>query len=217
MAGLGFLLGMRHATDPDHVVAVSTIVARNRDPWRAALVGTSWGLGHTVTLFIVGGAMLVFKLAISPHTGLALEFAVALMLVGLGVANIVRAPMPATGILLDDPANSLRSHTRSAGIGLVHGLAGSAAVALLVLATVESTPAGMFYLLVFGLGTMAGMALITTILALPIAAVTAGRPAGINRIRIGAGVLSILFGLYLGWQIGVVDGLFSASPNWDPH
>ena len=88
MIVLGFLLGMRHATDADHVIAVSTIVSRQRSPWGAALIGSLWGIGHTVTIMVVGGVIILFDLVIPPRLGLAMEFSVAVMLILLGIASL---------------------------------------------------------------------------------------------------------------------------------
>lgn len=207
LAFLGLLLGVRHATDADHVVAVTTIVSRQRSLARASLVGAAWGAGHTLTILLVGGAILLLKLTIPPRLGLAMEFAVALMLVGLGLhALFGRAP-----------------HTHeTAGVrpflvGMVHGLAGSAAVALLVVATVEDVWWGLGYLLVFGLGTVVGMMLVTAAIAAP-ALWASGRVTSLDRyLRLASGAASVVLGLVLAHQIGVTDGLFAANPMWDPH
>ncbi len=204
---LGALLGLRHATDADHVVAVTTIVARERSLGRAARIGAIWGVGHTLTLVLVGGAIVAFRLVIPPRVGLGLEFGVALMLIGLGYANL-RAP--------DAPAKE-RGVARPLLVGTVHGLAGSAAVALLVLATIRETLPALAYLLVFGIGTILGMVLATVLLAAP--ALYAGARIGRlhSRIRVAAGALSIAFGLLLAHALIVDGGLFSHTPTWDPH
>src|SRR5205814_6590282 len=85
---LGFFLGMRHATDSDHVIAISTIVSRERDVRHAAIIGMFWGVGHSITLLVVGGAIVVFGLVIPQRLGLSLEFCVALMLIVLGAFNL---------------------------------------------------------------------------------------------------------------------------------
>jgi high-affinity nickel-transport protein len=202
---LGALLGLRHATDADHVVAVTTIVSRERSLGRAAGIGALWGVGHTLTLLVVGGAIVAFRLVIPPRVGLALEFGVALMLIVLGFTNL-RAR--------DDAP---RAAVRPFLVGLVHGLAGSAAVALLVLATIRGTLEALAYLFVFGLGTIAGMMAVTMLLAAP--ALFAG--ARVTRfqsgIRLAAGALSIAFGLLLARELIVDGGLFSAAPTWQPH
>lgn len=204
---LGALLGLRHATDADHVVAVTAIVARERKLSRAAWVGALWGIGHTLTLLVVGGAIVAFRLVIPPRVGLGLEFGVALMLILLGYANL-RAR---------DTAPSERPAVRPLLVGLVHGLAGSAAVALLVLATIRGTPEALAYLLVFGLGTVLGMVAVTVLLAAPALYVGARVTRLQGGIRFAAGALSIAFGLLLARELIVEGGLFSASPTWDPH
>ena len=205
---LGFLLGVRHAADPDHVVAVSTIVTRSRSVGRAATVGALWGAGHTATILLVGGAIILFKLTITPRIGLAMELAVAGMLIVLGAVNLFGRP-PAS--------DAAFAPVRPVMIGFVHGLAGSAAVALLVLTTIGDPRWSVAYLLVFGLGTVAGMMMITAAIALPLA-YSAVRLAGLHRhLRVASGAFSVALGLFLVHQIGVVDGLFTGDPRWTPH
>lgn len=203
---LGFLLGMRHATDPDHVVAVSTIVTQRPQLSRASLIGVLWGIGHTATILLVGGAIVIFRLAIPPRLGLAMEFAVALMLIVLGALTLTGRTIPA-----------LQSALRPLLVGFVHGLAGSAFVAMLVLAAIPSAAWGIAYLAVFGVGTIVGMMLVTMAIALP-AAASAKRFVSVQRgLRFASGVVSIALGLVLAHHIGVVDGLFGASPTWTPR
>ncbi len=222
---LGFLFGLQHATDSDHVVAVATIVSRTRRFDAGALIGAFWGIGHTATITAVGMAIIVFNITVTPSIGRAMELAVALMLMGLGIFRVVRAvrergeaPHPAPrathGLrsLLETVGRAQAA--RSVGIGLVHGLAGSAAVALLVLSTVRSPYAALAYLALFGLGTIVGMTAITALLSLPFAAPL---PA-LNRVlALGTGVLSFGLGLYLTVQIGFVDGLLLGHPVWTPR
>ena len=203
---LGALLGLRHATDADHVVAVTTIVARQRSWLQAARIGAVWGIGHSVTLFLLGGAIIGFRLVIPPRIGLGLEFAVALMLIGLGYANLRRR---------DEP--SAPSLHRPFWIGVVHGLAGSAAVALLVLSTIRAPLEAAAYLLMFGFGTIVGMMLVTLLLAAPTVYAGARVARMQGRVRLAAGALSIVFGLLLARELIVDGGLFSAVPTWDPH
>jgi high-affinity nickel permease len=203
---LGFLIGMRHALDPDHVVAVSTIVSQQRSLTRASLVGALWGLGHTATILLVGGAMLVFRLAIPPRLGLALEFAVAVMLVVLGIRNLRR----------EAPDAGAHSNVRPVAVGFVHGLAGSAFVAVLVLNAIREPLLGLVYLLVFGVGTIAGMTMVTAAIAVPSTWAMARVGSMQRYLRMASGVASVAFGLVLAHQIGVVDGLFSADPQWQP-
>jgi high-affinity nickel-transport protein len=207
---LGFVLGMRHATDPDHVVAVTTIVSQQQSLARAARTGVLWGIGHTATILLVGGTIIVLKLRLStipPRLGLSLEFAVAIMLVVLGLLTLAGGERRVTD-----------STARPITVGFVHGLAGSAAVATLPQVALIPDPLwAVGYLAVFGFGTIAGMMLITASLAAP-ALFAARRFAGMNRtLRIASGVASVAFGLFLAHRIGFVDGLFTATPEWMPH
>ena len=260
---LGFFLGMRHATDPDHVLAVTTIVARYHAMREAALIGICWGIGHTITILIVGGGIILFGWVIPPRAGLSIEFAVGIMLVLLGVFTLwsLFRRVDETVVAARGSHGHVHSHAHSHGdyihthphghdpethphppertpvvwldrhfgrvrgyrllrpflIGMVHGLAGSAAVALLVLAAIQSTGWALFYLMLFGAGTIVGMMTITIALAVPFA-YTDRRFARLNRgLRFASGVLSLAFGLFIAWQIGVVDGLFSGQPLRQPH
>ena len=262
LLAFGFFLGMRHATDADHVIAVSTIVSRERNLKGAALVGALWGVGHTVTVLVVGGAIILFGVVIPPRIGLAMEFAVAVMLVILGLFTLssvtqrIREQVTYTlagqhphghggdGHLhthrhgdyahahshghgsadhghaeddtpqakLDKKLGGLKSYVmiRPLIVGVVHGLAGSAAVALLVLTAIRDPGWAVGYLAIFGLGTIAGMMLITSVIAAPM--VYASRLPNINIfMRLASGVLSLGFGLYLMFQTGWVDGLFTGQ------
>lgn len=209
---LGFLLGLRHATDADHVVAITTIVARERTLRRAAWIGALWGIGHTLTVFVVGGAIVAFRLVIPPRLGLALEFAVAIMLITLGFTNL-RASAGAHA----QPHTHEFDDRRPIVIGTVHGLAGSAAVAILVLAAIPQTFWALAYLLVFGVGTIAGMMLVTVIIAAP-AMYASERVARLHGgIRLAAGAISIVFGLILARELIIDGGLLSAMPHWSPR
>jgi high-affinity nickel-transport protein len=254
LAGFGFLLGMRHATDADHVIAVTTILSRSRRFLDSTLIGGLWGLGHTVTVLVVGALIIGFNVVIPPPVGLALEFTVAVMLILLGVLNLTGAmrwlterltpPAPLHGhshehLHAHEAGEELHPHghahlhghgsdpgllatfgwfqlLRPLAVGLVHGLAGSAAVALLVLATIQDTGAAMLYLVIFSAGVAAGMAILTTLIGLPFL-VSRTRSERINRwLTVGSGVLSLALGLYLAYQIGFVDGLFTGNYQWEP-
>jgi high-affinity nickel permease len=217
LLALALALGLRHAADPDHVVAVAAITSRTKRILPAMWLGVVWGLGHTLTLFTVGAAIIVFSLTITPRVGLSLEFAVGLALVAVGLLN------------LNAPRSAEATHSSAEGkpaplpawraflVGLVHGLAGSAAVALLVLATVRDPRWACGYLLVFGLGSLVGMALITTGMAAPLAAASR-RFSGFSRgARLATGTVSLLFGAWIVYQIGWKDGLFLAAPHWVPR
>lgn len=217
--GTSLLTGMRHATDPDHVVAVTTIVARERSVLKAAGVGALWGLGHTATILVVGACIVGLRLTISPRLGLSMELVVAAMLVTLGVLNLLGARAPRAHVH-GTPASKPAAPARTLPpfvVGTVHGLAGSAAATLFVTSLIPDPLWAMAALLVFGLATVVGMTLVTTLLALP-AAYAAPRLATLQRgLRIASGVASIGFGIWLGHQIGFEDGLFTGSPRWDAH
>ncbi len=233
---LGFLLGMRHATDPDHVVAVTTIVAKQPGIAKAGLIGVLWGLGHTLTIFIVGTMIILFKVTIPPRVGLSMELGVAAMLILLGILNLtgtlprlqerfgvsIPAGLSSTGDLLSSERGTsqglgLCNVLRPLAIGIIHGLAGSAAVALLVMTTIRDPWWAITYLFLFGAGTIAGMMLITTVIAMPFA-FTVRKFSGWNRgMVVASGLLSLGFGLFLSYQIGLVDGLFFSHPHWIPR
>jgi ABC-type nickel/cobalt efflux system permease component RcnA len=255
---LGFFLGMRHATDPDHVIAVTTIVSRERKISRAAWIGVFWGAGHTLTIFVVGTAIILLDLVIPPRLGLSMELSVGLMLIVLGVMNVVSfvtslPTQPKTGLspeILHSHAHHhgdyVHSHphghqpeahqhsdektplawldrnlqrfrlyrpVRPLVIGIVHGLAGSAAAALLVLATIRNPRWAVAYLLVFGAGTIAGMMLITMSIASAFHLVSGGRKS-FPRLALASGLLSLGFGLVVAYQILVVNGLLTGHPHW---
>lgn len=204
---LGFALGVRHATDADHVVAVSAIASRERSVRTALLVGVWWGLGHAMTVLVAGGAIVLLGIAVPPRLGLTMEFSVAVMLVLLGAFNL-------RGALLGMRKGSA-PHVpalRSLGVGVLHGLAGSAAVALLVLATIQDMGAVLAYLALFGAGTILGMVALTSAFALPVAYASQRFERAQQRVMRLAGALSVAFGLVLAYRIGIVEGLFTGSP-----
>lgn len=259
---IGFFLGMRHATDPDHVIAVTTIVSRQKKVGRAALTGMFWGIGHTFTIFVVGAAIILFEVVIPTRLGLSMELSVGLMLVILGTMNVLAFLRSARSVTkLELASTHVHSHYHSHGdyihthahghepeshphaqdktalarmdrwfsgmsayqsirplvIGVVHGLAGSAAVVLLVLATIRDARWAIAYLLLFGVGTIAGMMLITMSIA---SAFTffGKRYANFSaRLGLATGLLSLIFGLVLVYQMGFVHGLFGGHPQWTPR
>jgi high-affinity nickel-transport protein len=212
----------------------------------ASLVGAIWGVGHTLTIFVVGSAIILFGIVIPPRIGLSMEFAVALMLILLGIMNLtgvmqwiterftpgskndLKAPLPALELRASPPARAENAINRlfarfgayqllrPLAIGIVHGLAGSAAVALLVLATIHNPVWALGYLLLFGFGTIVGMMLMTAVIALPV--VWTGKSfLRLNRYLCAtSGIVSLAFGLFLVYEIGFVSGLFTATPNWVP-
>ena len=262
LAAVGFFLGLRHATDPDHVIAVTTIVARHRSPSSALFIGLVWGVGHSLTILIVGSAILLLGWVIPPRVGLSMEFGVGLMLIVLGLMNLGGVRRIRAAII---PTKSGRAHVHSHAhshgdyvhthahghdpethahwpdetplgwldkrlgglslyqlarplvVGVVHGLAGSAAVALLVLTTIRNPRWSVFYLLDFGLGTIAGMMVMTAAIAMPFALTDRRFVKFSGGLRLASGLMSLVFGLALAYRIGFVDGLFTGSPDWTPH
>lgn len=232
IVGLGLLLGMRHATDADHVVAVTTIVSREKSIRQAGVIGMAWGAGHTLTILIVGSAMIAFRVVLPPRLGLAMELAVGVMLVLLGLRNmggVLRSrnaqPDEAHGhshdalIPMDRWFGRVSAYqlVRPFVVGVVHGMAGSAAIALLVLSTIQNVSWAAAYLLIFGVGTIAGMMLITMTMA---SAFSYGqeRLGGIGRhVGFVTGLVSVAFGLFISYQIGFVNGLFTAHATWIPR
>lgn len=201
------LLGMRHATDPDHVVAVTTIVTRERSVAKAAGIGALWGLGHTITLLLVGGAIIVFKVAMNARLGLSLELCVAVMLIVLGLLNLFNVRAGTSGI----------SATRPLLVGIVHGLAGSAGAALLIVPLIDDPRWAALYLLTFGFGTIVGMALITLTIAFPSLLAASHLPSFQRQLGIASGAVSLVFGLYLAHRIGFTNGLFTSDARWTPQ
>jgi hypothetical protein len=201
----GLVLGMRHATDADHVAAISTIVAGGPSARRAATMGAWWGAGHSLSVLLVGGALVLLKAPMPVRLALSLEFLVALMLIVLGIRSM-RARN--TAIV---PAS------RPFAIGVMHGLAGSAVLALLVLGTTNSALTALVYLLCFCAGTVAGMAIITTLFAIPAIVSPARAIRFEGAVRVAAGLSSIAIGLALAHRVGVTEGLFAATPSWSPE
>jgi ABC-type nickel/cobalt efflux system permease component RcnA len=262
---LGFFFGMRHATDPDHVVAIATIVSRQRTVRGSAMIGAAWGVGHTITIMVVGGAIILFGVVIPPRLGLSMEFAVGIMLFLLGVLTLTGAGQivrvagrgHSHEVRLDAPVHThahgdyVHSHIqvqsqanhghpedrtpiawldrssfgyltlyqwlRPFVVGLVHGLAGSSAVALLVLTVIRDPVWAMGYLLLFGIGTIGGMMLITMALSAPFA-LTSFKLTRLNwQLRVASGLISFVFGLFLIYDLGFAQGgLFTDSPSWIP-
>jgi ABC-type nickel/cobalt efflux system permease component RcnA len=220
--GLGLLLGIQHALDPDHLIAVSTIVSEQKNFKWASLIGAFWGLGHTTTLLLVGLLVIGLRITISAALAASLEFVVAIMLVTLGLNVLWRAfgpervhlhththnPETHTHFHVHENPRQDHSHShpfkamrRPFVVGMVHGLAGSAALMLLVLGTISSPLAGVVYIVIFGLGSVGGMLLLSGIISLPFI-LTAQRFSLMNRwIRVIAGFASVGFGLLLGWEI----------------
>lgn len=216
-SAVGSLLGMRHALEPDHLAAVSTLVGHERGRYRAVLLGLSWGLGHTLTLVVVGGAFAIVRAEIPPRLADGFEFGVALMLIGLGIRAIVRAVRSgARGTAHVHRHGHVVHHHAGAPahvhigrwtlarwpllIGAVHGLAGSGALTALVLATLPTTAARLSYMLLFGLGSTFGMAVLSGLLGWPLARV--GQSHSMTRaVSFAVGCVSAGLGAWWGYPL----------------
>src|SRR5829696_74570 len=255
---LGLFLGMRHATDADHVVAIATIVSRERTLASSALIGAAWGIGHTVTVVTVGVAIISFGVVIPPSLGLSMELAVGIMLVILGVLTLtgvgrtasVVAGSGAPGghtLLAHDHVHThgdyIHWHPHGHGaephghaehqtplarvdrswlgrlglyrwkrpfvVGVVHGLAGSAAIALMVLSIIHDARAAIGYLLLFGIGRVGGMMLITFALSAPFTLTARNLPKFNWQLRVATSLTSFVFGVVLIYGTGFAQGGFS--------
>jgi high-affinity nickel-transport protein len=258
---LGLVLGMRHATDPDHVVAVTAILSRQPRVGIATRIGLVWGLGHTVTVIGVGIAIIVFRVAIPVRVGLAMELAVAVVLILLGLSAAAamlrrafgRAPFSsraneatvhshrhshgpvshrhphAHAVERADAADhehsvsagtalaSRRPLLKSFAVGLVHGLAGSAAIALVVVSAIPDPRWAAAYLVVFCCGTIIGMALLTTAIGAPFALASSRMARMHSALVLGSGLLSFGFGIFIAWQIIALGNMFGGTASWTPR
>ncbi len=236
LLGLGLIFGLKHATEVDHVVAVSTIVSQHRNLMRSALVGAMWGAGHSAALLLVGVLVLSLRIPIPERISNWLELGVALMILGLGASALWRALQKGREVHVHKHNHDGLSHVHihfhetatqhdpqqasphthavhSIGIkpvlvGTMHGLAGSGALTLLILTQIKSAWLGMLYLAVFGIGSIAGMLLMSGLIGLPFA-LTSRNLSGIHhRLQAAAAGLSIAFGLWYVYHSSFTSGLF---------
>jgi hypothetical protein len=216
-SGLGSLLGMRHALEPDHLAAVSTLVTGERSSSKAAFLGACWGLGHTVSLIAVGTALVLLRTQMPVRVSEAFEFFVALMLVGLGLRAIYLASRqgPAGPVHIHHHGTRVHVHEgapahihigawtlarRPLVVGAIHGLAGSGALTALVLTTLPSTAARITYMAVFGLGSTLGMAALSGLLGWPLARVGQHRRLA-RAVSLAVGCVSTGLGIFYGSKI----------------
>lgn len=221
--GLGFVIGLRHALDTDHLAAVSTIVSERKHWLSSLLVGGLWGVGHTVSLLIAGIAVIFMNLNIEKYEK-PLEFCVALMLIGLG-ANVLFKLARGGKIHFHEHEHGEHRHThphihnsnpepephthhglklgiRPLVIGMIHGLAGSAGLLLVLLATIKSTALAFGVIAIFGIGSVGGMMVMSLVLSLPLR-LTANSFSRTNMaVRALAGVFSLGFGLFMAYELG---------------
>ena len=224
---VGLLFGLKHATEVDHVVAVSTIASQQRNVLRSALVGALWGAGHTASLLIVGVLVLVLRIAIPESVSNWLEFGVALMIIGLGAVALWKSLKKRSDLHVHEHSHDGLSHVhvhfhesdtrhdsqqkkhshaisaigvKPVVIGMMHGLAGSGALTLLVLTQIPSAWIGVLYLGIFGVGSIAGMLLMSGLIGLPFALTARNLSTVHHRMQLAAAVVSIVFGLWYAYE-----------------
>lgn len=228
--GLGLVFGLKHATEVDHVVAISTIVSRHKNIFRSAFVGALWGAGHTASLMAIAIVVLWFRIAIPERVSGWLEFGVALMIIGLGVSALWRALRRDGQMHVHQHTHNGLAHThvhfhehetrheRSAPsphshrvsrigwkpvmVGMMHGLAGSGALTLLVLTQIRSAWVGLLYVLTFGFGSIAGMLLMSGLIGLPFALTSPKLTHAHQGLQTVAAILSICFGIWYAYKVG---------------
>jgi len=229
LLALGFVLGLKHSLDADHLAAVSTMATEKRSLLGSSLIGIWWGLGHTISLLIAGVLVMLLHVQIGPRTEKALEFCVGMMLIVLGV-NALRKLVRSGTVHMHahehdghwhvhphihektthdarHTHHGLRAGARPLLIGMVHGMAGSAALTLLVLATISSTAVGFLYIAVFGVGSIGGMAIMSTLFALP-SKLSAQRFSALSLLFRGiAGLASLALGAFTVYHIGLANHL----------
>ena len=228
LLGAGFVFGMKHALEADHLAAVSTIVSERKSWLSSSIIGGLWGLGHTISLFVAGALVLFLKIQISDRTANNLELGVGLMLVGLGL-NALWKIRQGNKLHLHQHQHSARVHLhphfhdqesasqhsqkepshhnyavgkRPFLIGLVHGLAGSAALMLLVLSSLPTPLLGMIYIAVFGAGSIIGMMLLSSLLGLPFHLTSSRFRLANLSARVLAGIFSVGCGLLIIYEKG---------------
>jgi len=223
---LSFGLGLRHALEPDHLAAISTIVSDRKTLWGASATGALWGVGHTAALLLVGVIVIVLEFQVSERISAFFEFAVALMLIGLGLNTLVKLLRGGKihwhvhahgGITHAHPhvhgASEVQTHSRSSqthhgvkfgmrpvAVGLLHGLAGSGALMLLILTTIPSTAIALSYILIFGIGSIGGMVVMSTLIGLPFHVAFDRFSAAERLLRLAAGCFSLVFGIFWAYR-----------------
>ncbi len=229
---LGFVLGLRHATEPDHVAAVSTFSTREKNPFRAIFIGAFWGMGHTAALIFFGMAIALLRLTVSDRLSHWLDFAVGIMLIILGINVLMKffrkGPRLHRHVHNHDGvqhshfhfhADADKEHVhhhvhgfRAAGkpfmVGVIHGLAGTAAVMLLFVSTIPSIALAAAYLFVFGAGTILCMMAMSFLMGLPAAYATERAQVLQYGVQLAAGLFSLGFGMFLAWDVGLIQTLW---------
>jgi len=234
LLSLGFLLGMRHAVETDHVAALASLATRSRGVADTIRQGAIWGIGHTLTLFVFGSCVLLMDGIIPQRLAQGLEFAVGLMLIVLGLdvlRRLRRERIHFHAHRHDDGRQHFHAHShtgetghaalhhhqhprqgfplRALCVGLMHGMAGSAALILLTLQTVPSPLTGMLYIALFGIGSIAGMALLSVVIAIPLRYSATGLTWLHNGLQAAIGSATIVIGCRLAYEIGISGGLLT--------
>ena len=193
---LGFVVGLRHAFDPDHVVAVSAIAAHQRSPWTVSWIGVSWGVGHSLMLLAAGFAVIALRVAIPESLLASAEVGIGVALIALGATNLMALSARFESDERSAPSPLRSAMARSGMIGVAHGLAGSGTVTLLALAAMPTTEMAMTYVAAFSVGTIGGMVGFSLLLGAP-AALFLDRDLARRFAIAGTGAISIAFGIRL--------------------
>jgi len=228
---LGLITGFRHSMEADHIAAVSTLVAVGKNKLRRApLIGMMWGLGHTATLFIAGLIVLLFAVSIPEKLSGTLEFGVGIMLVFLGATTLTGFNMGKflrglygrhshghghvhvhedTGLVHSHDHDHHEDHKhghKSMIVGMIHGMAGSGALILIIMSTINSVPLGLAYIAIFGAGSIASMAAMSALIGLPFAK---ARHIKLNFVlKYIAAAITLAIGAGLIFELGVVEKIF---------
>lgn len=233
LLAVGFLIGMRHAMETDHLAAVVSLAARSHSMTDTLRLGAAWGLGHTVTLGIFGALVLVLDVVMPESLALLLELMVGVMLIGLGgdvLRRLIRDRIHFHVHRHDDGATHFHAHSHASDVGhpvvhehrharhdiplrallvgMVHGMAGSAALIVLTMHTVHSPLAGLLYIVLFGIGSIAGMAVLSLIIAIPLRYSAVGMTWLHNGFQAVIGVVTFIVGGAIVYQIGIVEGFY---------
>lgn len=230
--GIGLVFGLKHATEVDHVVAISTIVSRNKNVFHSAIVGALWGMGHTASLLIVAAIVLSLRIAIPERVSGWLEFGVAIMIICLGISALRRALQKNAHVHVHQHNHDGLSHThihfhenetthapskqsrhshalsrlgwKPVLIGMMHGLAGSGALMLLVLTQISSALLGFLYVATFGVGSIVGMLLMSGLIGLPFAFSSRKLTHFHQSLQTLAAVFSICFGIWYAYKAAIL-------------
>jgi len=230
---LGFLIGMRHAIEADHVAAVASLVTRSSGFAESMRLGSIWGLGHTLTLFLFGSLAIAMDVSISEQLAHTLEFVVGIMLLLLGMDVIRRVMRERIQFQTHQHDNGIchfhayshagvkehaaaHAHRHPKGfpvrallVGMMHGMAGSAALIMLALQTVSSPATGLLYILLFGLGSIVGMALLSIAITIPVCRSAGRLPWLHNGLQLSVGAATIFLGSYIIVDMAIINGLWS--------